>query len=114
MRLLISCQKKLSSSALMQHIERRLHFALDRFSGLVREVKVRVFDENGPKGGADKVVRAVVLLENGEGIRIESRGADLYGTADWLADRLKAAIARACERRKGWRSTRIGREMEWA
>lgn len=103
MKLILSSQKKLASSALLAHIERRMHFALDRFTGLVRDVKVRIIDDNGPKGGADKVVRVVARLEGGETLRVEERGSELYATADSIADKLKNTIARACDRLKSKR-----------
>jgi ribosome-associated translation inhibitor RaiA len=39
---------------LRAHVERRLQFALSRFSQRIDRVVVRLADANGPRGGDDK------------------------------------------------------------
>ena len=50
------------SAACVAHLERRLQFALARFSGHIQRVQVVLEDQNGPRGGLDKHCRVVVRL----------------------------------------------------
>ena len=50
---------------LTAHVERRLRFALTRFSGRIGRVNVFLTDQNGPRGGIDKTCRIVVRLRDG-------------------------------------------------
>jgi putative sigma-54 modulation protein len=64
------------------HIERRLGFALDRFTPSLRAVLVWVGDINGTKGGArDKCCRMAVQLTHGR-VVLEDRADDLYAAID--------------------------------
>lgn len=50
------------SERLHDHIERRVHFALERFAERIRKVRVQVRDFNGPRGGVDKNCQLVISL----------------------------------------------------
>ena len=75
------------TAAILDHTERRLHFALTPRRDRIRRVDVRLGDSNGPRGGEDKFCRIRVFLEDAPPVLIEDRGGDLY-----------AAIGRAAER----------------
>jgi putative sigma-54 modulation protein len=85
------------TGALLQHVERRLRGALKRFATRVREVKVRVADVNGRRGGIDKRCRVVVRLAPFGHVAVEDVDRNLY-----------AAIARAVDRT----GRRVGRKVE--
>jgi putative sigma-54 modulation protein len=106
MRLLVSCQKKLSSKALVEHTQRRLGFAVDRFASAVRQIRVRIADVNGPRGGPDKNVRIVATLFGKGAITVEGSGTDAYLTCDLVVDKLKNALGRALERKRPERGLR--------
>lgn len=84
--------------ALLQHTERRLAFALARFTPLIRAVTVRLEDLNGPKGGLDKRCRVAATLDGQAALRAEATGADLYAAIDAAADRLGRMVVRAKNR----------------
>jgi len=86
------------SEATRQHAERRLRFALGRFSGRVGRVAVRVADVNGPRGGADKRCRIVVWLGRAGTVVVEDCDGDLYAAIDSAADRVGRLVARALHR----------------
>ena len=100
MKLAIYCQKKLASLTFREYVRRRIQLAVERFSSRVRDVTVRIVDENGPRGGLDKVVRVTATLQQGRTIAIAARGAEAYATADDVADRLKSVLSRLSGRRR--------------
>lgn len=83
-----------SSPALRDHILTMMGHALDQHSGKVKSIDVRLHDENGPKGGVDRRVHAVVHLMRGEPVVIEQKGEDAYATIAKTADRVKQAVGR--------------------
>jgi hypothetical protein len=68
-------------------IERRVRFALGRFSGRIRRTDVVLADVNGPRGGTDQQCRVTVVLAASPPVVIEVADID---TA--------AAVSRATER----------------
>jgi len=86
------------TDAIRNHIERRLSFALSRFSGRLRDVEVRLRDENGPRGGVDKVCRVKATLHGLSTLVVEAVGSDLYAAIDSAADRAGRALGRALRR----------------
>ncbi|MFN8641091.1 MAG: HPF/RaiA family ribosome-associated protein [Candidatus Binatia bacterium] len=85
---------------LQQHVERRLRFALGRFTGAVGRVTVRVEDVNGPRGGVDKRCRLVVALAPRGELIIEDEDADVQTLVDRSADRAGRAVERHLGRRR--------------
>ena len=79
-------------------IERRLHFALSRFSRRIRYVTARVSDINGPKGGVDKRCRIVVNLSPSGSIVVEDTHAELSQAITRAADRLGHFVGRHLDR----------------
>ena len=100
------------SEWLHKHIERRVHFALERFSERIRKVRVQVRDLNGPRGGVDKSCQLVISLVPASTVVLETRGSNLYGTIDCLADRAATSIVRRLKRTHGrGRSRRISKNL---
>jgi ribosomal subunit interface protein len=90
--------------ALREHVSRRLAFALSRFSGRIKDVEVRLRDENGPKGGVDKVCRIKATCHGLPTLVVEAVGSDLYGAIDVAADRAGRALGRALRRQTSRRA----------
>lgn len=80
--------------------ERRLAFALGRFQGRVRSVRLAFDDLNGPRGGVDKRVQVVVRLTGTREVRIEQSDRDLYAAIDRAGDRVHRAVSRELARRR--------------
>jgi ribosome-associated translation inhibitor RaiA len=90
-----------------RYIERRLRFALARFSERIRLVTVRVFDVNGPRGGVDKTCQIVVeVLPSGKVI-VEHKEDDLYASIGWATARLGRAVGRELARRREMRRDQV-------
>jgi len=84
--------------SLLEHVERRLQFALARFDGRVTRVTVRVADLNGPRGGVDKRCRIAVRVRPAGEIAVEDTCPDLYAAIDVAADRIGRSVQRKVER----------------
>jgi putative sigma-54 modulation protein len=107
MRCTIVPRKIRLSPAVRNRIERRLHFALARFDGTIRNVEISLSDENGPRGGVDKRCRVLMTLTRGNRLVVEGRGERLQDLLDRTLERAGRAAARALERRND-RSGRQG------
>jgi putative sigma-54 modulation protein len=90
------------TAALRQHIERRLHFALDWAHDHVSRVSVLLSDLNGPRGGEDKCCRVQIARPGVAEVVIEDTETDIYVAIDRAVDRaartLARRVARDCER----------------
>jgi len=84
--------------ALLDHVDRRIRFALGRFAARLSRVAIRVADVNGPRGGIDK--RCWIHLELGgrRALTIEEVDADLYVAIDRASERAGRATERALAR----------------
>lgn len=106
MRLDIRIQKIDLPKELERYIARRLHFCLGRFEVRIRSITVRIFDINGPRGGADKRCRMAVRLVPSGVIVIEEVHADLFAAIDRAAERAGQTLARRLHRARDLRTQR--------
>lgn len=83
---------------LPDHIERRLQFALSRFDGRIHKVLVFLQDQNGPKGGIDKVCRVLVKTRGYGAIVAAVVDSDWMVAVDRATTRIGHAVARQIER----------------
>jgi putative sigma-54 modulation protein len=86
--------------ALREHIERRLQFALGRFSERIEQLTVRLFDINGPRGGVDVRCRLDVALVGGGNLVAEGRGDNPFALSSRVVRRGRRLVRRALERRR--------------
>jgi ribosome-associated translation inhibitor RaiA len=86
------------STALREHILRRLGFALGPVADRVRSVSVSVGDENGPRGGADKYCSIRAEVDGRDAVFVRDRHADLYAAISLAAARAGRAALRAVRR----------------
>ncbi len=90
-----------------ERVQRRLEFALGRFSSRVRSLSVRLKDLNGPRGGHDKQCQLDVrLIRPKRVIIIEDVDAEIETAISRAADRASRAIARAIDTAAGTRALR--------
>lgn len=83
---------------LRSHVERRLHFSLGRFSPRVLRATVQLLDDNGPRGGEDKLCRIQVRLTPTGTVLAQDRDSALVVAIDRAADRIGRTVARALDR----------------
>jgi len=88
------------TTALMDHTERRLRFALTRSCDRIVRVAVLVGDSNGPRGGKDKFCQIQVHLKRAPQVLIEDIGAELYAVIDRAAERAGRNVAKRVDRLK--------------
>lgn len=106
MQIFIQTQGFDLSPGLREHVERRIHFALDRASESVRKVSVRLSDVNGPRGGEDKRCRIQLGLPGAADVLIDATELDLYVAIDRAADRAGRTLARQLARQREYRHER--------
>jgi len=75
-------------------ISRKLHFTLARFEQTVREVFVTFADQNGPKGGDDKVCRVRIVTALRAQIVIEEVDSIPERAVSAALDRAARTVAR--------------------
>lgn len=77
---------------LKDEIERRVGFAVDRFSDRISVIDVHVADVNGPRGGVDKSCQIAAELADGGEIRISEHHQNLFAAVRAACDRLRHLI----------------------
>ena len=91
------------TSAILEHVRRRLNHGLGPFAPRVRAVRVRVSDVNGTRGGADKRCLLEVSAGRAGNVRVEEVDADLYCAVDRVAARVRRVLARKFGRHRARR-----------
>lgn len=100
-----------NSEPLRRHIRRRVAQAVGRFDRRVARVAVRLADENGPRGGVDQRCGIEVHLHHGPMIRLRETCEDAYSAVDRAAARLRRALSRQMDRRRGRRVREWGQRI---
>jgi hypothetical protein len=93
---------------LKNHIERRLHFAMERFAARIQKVTVRMTDINGPRGGIDKHCRIAIDLVPRGTVMLEDRGENPFILVTDMAKRAGRSVRRELERRRRRRLVSAG------
>lgn len=86
------------TDALAEHVRRRLGFVLTHHSDRIKRVRVRIGDENGPRGGIDKFCRIQVSLVDAPVAAIAEVGTDLYAAIDRAAGRVGRVVVKHLDR----------------
>lgn len=81
-----------------EHVRRRLHFALGRFTNRVSRVRVRIADLNGPRGGVDTRCSIQVHLPRKSFVIVDELSSSVTSAVDVAADRAKRAVSRHIDR----------------
>jgi ribosome-associated translation inhibitor RaiA len=87
------------TATLLDHIERRLRFALTRTSGRIKKVVIRLGETNVSRRGEDKFCRIQVYFDEAALVLIEDTGPDLYAVINRVAERAGRNVANYVERR---------------
>ena len=100
MELSIRSEGFVLTEALDEFIRDRLRFAMARFRNTIGEVRVRLSDDNGPRGGNDKRCRFEVRIPGMRPLLIDECHQDLYAAIGRGCDRMQQRIVRALARRR--------------
>jgi ribosome-associated translation inhibitor RaiA len=73
-------------------INRRIFSAIRPFRPLIRDIFVRIRDENGPKGGTDIRCLITVKLRRGEDLAFSAQHEHAYGAAANCATKLRRSL----------------------
>lgn len=80
-------------------IRQRLGAKLSKYQGDIERVSVRVRDDNGPRGGVDKVCQIKVVLRGLPSLVYESRAALLSDALNGALAGTQRAVGRSLQRR---------------
>ncbi len=86
------------TAGIRQAVERRVRFALGRYRDVVRSVRVRLRDLNGPRGGVDKTCQLEIALSGHPPLVIAGKDVDLYRAIGRAARRADQQVARRLHR----------------
>jgi ribosome-associated translation inhibitor RaiA len=81
-------------------VERRLGFAVGRFSPRVKKVAITFSDVNSVRGGFDKQCRIIAWLDGLEDLFVEDEDASLQALIDRVAERLGRLVGRRIEQQR--------------
>lgn len=81
-------------------VERRLQFALGRFSTQIRTVSIIFSDANGHRSGCDKHCRLRIMLEPSGEVVIEDTDPSVVEVVSNIAERAARSVSRVLERRR--------------
>ncbi len=87
------------SLALEDYVERRLVRRLSRFTGGIRRLVLRARDVDPADLSSDRELTAVVVLDDGQTIRMRQQSSCFYSAADDISDRLRHTIRRRLDRK---------------
>ena len=80
--------------------KRLVQFSLNRFEGVVSQVKVRFFDVNGPKGGIDKRCRISTKLSTTGQVIVSGKGGNYIEAFSNCLEKLIRSVRRKVEKRR--------------
>ncbi|HYE61159.1 MAG TPA: HPF/RaiA family ribosome-associated protein [Phycisphaerales bacterium] len=96
----VQCADVQVTPSIREWAERRVAFALGQFAGHVRCVRIRVADQNGPRGGADQRCVMVAPVARLGPVSAEVTDADLYRAISRAADRLGRRVRALLDRER--------------
>lgn len=89
-----------ASAAVRNYVSRRLGFALNRSSTLIRAVVVRLADINGPRGGVDKTCSVQLSLPGERPVIVTERSPVLEHAIDRAVHKAAQSVARRLAKRQ--------------
>lgn len=82
------------TDTLKNYVDRRIRFALGRFSQRLESVRIMLQDLNGPKGGVDKRCKVHVAILPSFSVIIEETDVELESAVSRALDRAGRTVAR--------------------
>lgn len=101
-------------AVLNAHADRALRFALTRFAALLTEVRLRLVDDNGPRGGVDQRARVWLRLRRGDVLTVEAVDQDPRVAIARAADRAARALVRRLARGRAPRGQTRDVNQTWS
>lgn len=86
------------TDAIRAHVDRRMRFALGRFSGRVARVRIVLGNQSVSTGALNKICTVRVGLSGLPEILVEQIDSDIYAAIDRAADRVGRTVARRLDR----------------
>ena len=87
-----------ATEALRNYALRRLSFAVRRHEHRVRQLTVRLVDQNGPRGGRDSRCSMTAELVEGGQLFVEAQAARPFASVALAAKRLSHVLGRDTDR----------------
>jgi hypothetical protein len=103
MNVFVSFVDRHPSESIAWFARRSLTFALDRFAPRIREVALRVRDENGPRGGVDQRCSLEIKLLGASDVHLHDIDASAEKCVHRLAQKASRLLSKLTHRRKGSR-----------
>ena len=103
MNVLVSFRDRRPSEQLAYVARRSVESALDRFRTRIRDITIKIRDENGPKGGEDQACSLAVRVQGGGETHLHDRDSSPESALHRLARRaarILAGMTRLRHRRK--------------
>ncbi|MFH1278575.1 MAG: HPF/RaiA family ribosome-associated protein [Candidatus Eisenbacteria bacterium] len=85
---------------LLDHVDKRFRFALDRLEPMVGRISVRLADANGPRGGFDKECKVLVTMRNGDTLVLHEKGEEMMNVIDRASDKTKRLINKKIDKKR--------------
>ena len=82
------------TSAIREHVDKRIRFALSRIGHRLRRIDVRLSDLNGPRGGMDKRCLIEVRINRHPPVVVTDVQSDLYSSIDRASARAGRTVMR--------------------
>lgn len=87
-----------ASTALRDYVARRLGFAFKRSQHTIRNMVVRLRDENGPRGGVDKICSVQLSLPGQAPVIVSERSSQIERAIDLAVNRAAQVLGRRLAR----------------
>lgn len=100
MRIQVTKRNVKLEEGVREWVERRLQFALGRFSTQIRTVSIIFSDANGHRGGCDKHCRLRIMLEPSGEVVVEDTDPSVVEVVSNIAERAARSVSRALQRRR--------------
>ncbi|MDJ0833964.1 MAG: HPF/RaiA family ribosome-associated protein [Gammaproteobacteria bacterium] len=86
------------SEALTAYVKRRLISAVSAHDHHIQNIRVRLSDINGPRGGVDKCCLVHIELARKAAVTVRETSADMYAAIDMASIRLGHSVGRRLQK----------------
>jgi ribosome-associated translation inhibitor RaiA len=102
-----------SNSQLRNFINEKINISLKRFHYLIKNIEVRITDENGPKGGNDKSCMVYIKTDLFPEIVINGVKSDAYASVSRAILRAKRTLARRVKQSRSFENLPMKAEFSY-